>query len=184
MEQRVELDNIRAFWLAPLASTIPLIPFFGLPSSPLFLGKLMGDPTHPFLWPHWGPFLAAMAVVFDGTLLAYFVAIPLFLILRAVGKLSVIRVLVLFGLAGILASQLVHLAQGFRQPGLREFAVSWLSPLFGCLCGLASGACFALIANRRFPPAARRALAYSLPIATLAASGSALVWSASAWRIR
>ena len=42
---------------------------------------------------------------------------------------------------------------------------------------------FALIANRRFPPAAR-ALAYSLPIATLAASGSALVWSASAWRIR
>jgi hypothetical protein len=94
----------------------------------------------------------------------------------------VIRGLILFGLAGIVASQLVHLAEGFRQPGLREFAVSWLSPLFGCLCGLASGTCFAFLANRRFPPAAR-AFTYSLPIVILAASASALVWSAQAGRI-
>jgi hypothetical protein len=89
-----------------------------------------------------GPWLAAMAVVFDGTLLAYFVAVPVYLVLKAAGATSVVRVLVLFSLAGVLASQLVHVTQGFRQPGLREFAVSWLSPLFGCLCGLVSGACF------------------------------------------
>jgi hypothetical protein len=38
-----------AFWLAPLLSTIPQIPLFSLPLSPLYLGKLMGDPAHPFL---------------------------------------------------------------------------------------------------------------------------------------
>jgi hypothetical protein len=98
MEKRPRHDENPAFWLAPLASTIPLIPFFSLPSSPLFLGKLMGNPAHLFLWPHLGPWLAAMAVVFDGTLLAYLMAVPVFLLLQATGKPSVIRVLVVFSL--------------------------------------------------------------------------------------
>jgi hypothetical protein len=169
-----------AFWLAPLVSTIPLIPFFSLPSSPLFLGRLMGDLSHPFLWPQWGPWLAAMAVIFDGTLLAYFMAVPAFLYYKATGKWSVMRVLIFFSLVGVLASQFVHVAQGFRQPGLRDFAVSWLSPLFGCLCGLVSGAFFALVASRRFPLAVR-ALVYGLPVAILVTCGSALVWSAKVW---
>ncbi|MGA3043462.1 MAG: hypothetical protein ABSF54_22020 [Bryobacteraceae bacterium] len=177
MKKSSQHNENPAFWLAPLASTIPLIPFFSLPSSPLFLGKLMGDPAHPFPWPHLGPWLAAMAVVFDGTLLAYFVAVPLYLLLRSAGTPSVIRLLVAFALAGVMASQLVHVAEGLRQPGLREFAVSWLSPLFGCLCGLFSGACFALFRNRRFRPAAR-ALVYSLPAAVLVTCGGVLVWSA------
>jgi hypothetical protein len=183
MEAHFRNNEGLAFWLSPLVSTIPLIPFFSLPSSPLFLGKLMGDPTHPFLWPQLGPWLAAMAVVFDGTLLAYFVAVLVYLFLKAAGTMSVVRVLVLFSLAGVLASQLVHLTQGFRQPGLREFAVSWLSPLFGCLCGLVSGACFALLANRRFSVTAR-ILVYSLPVAILVACGSTLVWAARLSQIR
>ena len=126
MEKHLRSNEPLAFWLAPLASTIPLIPFFSLPSSPLFLGKLMGDPAHPFLWPHLGPWLAAMAVVFNGMLLAYFTALPVYLVLKATGTMPAIRTLVLFSLAGVLASQLVHVTQHFRQPGLREFAVSWL----------------------------------------------------------
>jgi hypothetical protein len=183
MEKRPRPNENPAFWLAPLAATIPLIPFFSLPASPLFLGKLAGEPANPFLWPHLGPWLAAMAVVFDGTLLAYFVAVPVYLLLKSTGKISVIRVLVVFSLAGVLASQLVHVVEDFRQPGLREFAVSWLSPLFGCLCGLVSGACFTLLRNCRFSLAAR-ALVYSLPAAILAVCGGTLVWSAQVWRIR
>jgi hypothetical protein len=175
-----------AFWLAPLFSTIPLIPFFSLPSSPLYLGKLMGDPTHPFLWPRLGPWLAAMAVIFDGTLLGYvgalLIAVPVYVLLRTTGRLSMIRVLILFSLVGVLASQFVHVVQGFRQPDLREFAESWLSPLFGCICGLLSGACFAISANRRFSLAGK-ALVYSLPVAVLAVCASTLVWSARSWRI-
>jgi hypothetical protein len=38
-------------WPGMTVSTVSLPPFFSLPSSPLFLGKLMGDPTHPFLSP-------------------------------------------------------------------------------------------------------------------------------------
>lgn len=146
----------------------------------------MGDPNHPFMWAHLGPWLAAMAVIFDGTLLGYFMALlmalPIYLYLKASGKTSVIRVLILFALAGICASQLVASMQGFRQPGLRDFAVSWSSPLLGCLCGLVSGAFFALFANRRFPATAR-GLVYSLPVAVLVACGSTLIWSAKVWRI-
>jgi hypothetical protein len=183
-----------AFWLAPLVSTVPLIPFFSLPSSPLFLGRLMGDPTtHPFLLPQWGPWLAAAAVIFDGTLLAYLVAVPIYLtlfgsgrftpdLLGTIGELSMVRVLILFSLAGILASQFVHAVQDFRQPALREFAVSWLSPLFGSICGLISGACFAFFANRHFSLAARR-IVYSLPVAVVVACGSILVWSANMMKV-
>jgi hypothetical protein len=177
-----------AFWLAPIVSTIPLIPFFSLPSSPLFLGRLMGDSTtNPFLQPQLGPWLAAAAVVFDGSVLAYLVAVFIYLPLlgsgrihwdffNAAGKLSLKRVLILFSLAGVSASQFVHWAQDFREPALREFAVSWLSPLFGCLCGLISGACFAFVANRRFSPGAR-VLVYSMPVTIVVACGGILFWS-------
>jgi hypothetical protein len=175
-----ENENL-AFWLSPLAAALPLIPFFAFPSSPLFLGKLMGESGHPFLWPQLGPWLAAIAVVFDATLLAYFMAVPLWFLVKALDRLSVMRMLLVFALAGILASQLVHVAQGFRQPALREFAVSWLSPLFGCACGLVSGAFFLMLANRRFPAAAR-AIAAALPVAVLLVCGSTLVWSANVWR--
>jgi hypothetical protein len=186
MEEHRWHNEKLAFWLAPLLSTIPLIPFFSLPSSPLYLGKLMGDPTHPFLWPRLGPWLAAMAVIFDGTLLGYFVAllmaVPVYVLFRTTGRLSVIRVLILFSLTGVLASQFVHVVQGFRQPGLREFAGSWLSPIFGCICGLLSGACFVISANRRFSLAGK-ALVYPLPVAVLVVCASTLVWSARVWRI-
>jgi hypothetical protein len=182
MEEHFRNNEGPAFWLSPLVSTVPLIPFFSLPTSPLFLGKLMGDPTHPILWPRLGPWLAATAVVLDGTLLAYFVAVFVYLLLKTNRTMSVLRVLILFSLAGLLASQLVHITQGFRQPGLRQFAVSWLSPVFGCLCGLVSGACFTLLANRRFSAIARTLL-YSLPVAILVACGSALVWAAKLSKI-
>jgi hypothetical protein len=177
MERQFSDNENLAFWLAPLVSTIPLIPFLSLPSSPLFLGRLIGDASHPFLWPGLGPWLAAAAVIFDGTLLAYFMAVPVYLLLISARRTSVMRVVIFFCLAGVSASQFVHLIQSFRQPGLREFAVSWLTLLFGLLCGLASGVFFALFANRRFSKAAR-VLGYSLPITIIAACGSALVWSA------
>ena len=186
MNERRWQNERLAFWLAPLLSTIPLLPFFSLPASQLYLGRLTGDPTHPFLWPRLGPWLAAMAVIFDGTILSYFVAlliaVPVYLLFRATGRLSVIRVLILFSLSGVLASQLVHVVQAFRQPGLREFAESWWSPLFGCVCGMLSGACFAFCACRRFS-LAERALAYSLPVMVLVVCATTLVWSAQVWRI-
>jgi len=182
-----------AFWLSPLAATLPLIPFFSVPSSPLFLGKLMGGAPNPFHSPGLGPWLAAMAVVCDGTLLAYFVAafiyLPMFSsgrihpnMFNATGRLSLVRVLILFGLAGISASQFVHWAQNFREPALRAFAVSWASPLFGCLCGLVSGACFAFFAKRQFSPIARM-LVYSVPVIVVLACGSTLVWSSKLPRV-
>jgi hypothetical protein len=183
-----------AFWLAPMVSTIPLIPFFSLPSSPLFRGRLMGGATNPFLQPQWGPWLAAAAVIFDGSLLAYFVAVfiyPLLFgsgrihrdLLNAAGKLSLMRVLMLFSLAGVSASQLVHWVQNFREPALRAFAASWQAPLFGCLCGLISGACFAFFANRQFSPGAR-ALVYSLPVTIVVACGGILIWSSKVMPVR
>jgi hypothetical protein len=188
-------DNANpAFWLAPIVSTIPLIPFFSLPSSPLFLGRLMGDTTNPFLQPLLGPWLAAAAVIFDGSLLAYLIAVFIYLTLfvsgrihrdffNATGKLSLVRVLILFSLAGVSASQFIHWIEDFREPALREFAVSWLSPLFGCLGGLISGACFGFFANRQFSPRAR-ALVYSLPVAIVVACGGILFWSSKVIRVR
>ena len=57
-------------------------------------------------WPVWGPWLSSMAVVFDGTILAYFVAflfiLPIYLLYRGNRKVTVTGLLVLFG----------HLAEG------------------------------------------------------------------------
>jgi len=98
-----------------------------------------------------GPWLAAAAVIFDGTILAYIMACVLYAFFRATQEpMTARRVLVLFSVTGVFASQLVHWFEHFRQPALSAFADSWLSPIFGCLCGLTAGACFALFANRRF----------------------------------
>jgi hypothetical protein len=102
----------------------------------------------------------------DGILLAYLMALPLYFVLRTGGKLPVVA----FGMAGVLASQVVHALQNFRQPALREFAISGWSPLFGLACGLSAGACFVLLRNRRFPR-----LAYGLPAAVVTLCGCLLV---------
>jgi hypothetical protein len=175
MDRRTPGNRNLAFWLAPMASTIPLILFFGLRVSPWYIGKLMGEPAHPFPWLRLGPWLGTAGVVFDGMLLAYFMAVPVYLTVFRTGRNR--PTLLAFCLAGILASQLVHGVQHFRQPGLREFATSWLSPFFGCLCGLAAGACFVLLARRRFSPVAR-VLLYAMPVAILLACGGSLLWSA------
>lgn len=139
-DSRTQENERLAFWLAPFFSTVPLVPLFGLRASPLFLGRLMDDPSHPMNWTGWGPWLSSMAVVFDGTILAYVVAfffvLPIYLFYRRAREVSVIGIMTIFGLGGVCASQLVHLLQGFRQPDLSAFANSWLSPLIGCLCGL------------------------------------------------
>jgi len=183
-----------AFWLAPVASVVPLIIFFGVSSSPLFIGRLMGEPAHPFLWPRIGAWVGTAGVAFDGTLLAYLTAIPMYFVVIRTGHIrraflnntetpSLVRLIAAFGIAGVLASQLVHLAQNFRQPYLRAFAESWLSPLFGFLCGLFASACFVLLANSRLSARARALLA-ALPIAVVFACGGVLIWSASVMSAR
>ena len=179
--QRTWENDALALWLAAPVSTIPLIPLFSMPSSPLFLGRLMGEAGHPFLWPRLGPWLSAMGVLFDGTLLAYtmllLIVVPVYLGFRASGKRSVARLVIAFSLAGVIASQVVHVLQGFRQPALRTFAVSWLSLVLGCLCGLAAGLFFVLFAQKQRSIPGRAAL-YPLPIAVLVACAAVLVWSA------
>jgi hypothetical protein len=187
MKRRFIANDNLAFWLAPVASVVPLILFFGVSSSPLFIGKLMGEPAHPFLWSRLGAWIGTAGVTFDGILLAYLMAIPIYFVvlrrrhirrafLKNTGTLSLVPLVAVFCVAGILASQMVHLAQHFRQPGLRAFAESWLSPFFGFLCGLFASACFVLLANSRISPKARTFLA-SLPIAVVAACGGILIWS-------
>jgi hypothetical protein len=180
------LENERlALWLAPFVSVLPLVPLFGIPASPLFLGRLMADPRHPMNWPVWGPWLSSMAVVFDGAILAYFVGflvvLPIYLFFRGNRALSMVGAVAIFGLGGVLASQLVHLLQGFRQPELRAFATSWLSPVMGCVCGLAAGAFFAAFARRRLSPDTR-ILLFPLPLAAVVTCAVALIAAARVWR--
>src|SRR5215813_9698216 len=63
-------NEILSLWLAPIVATLPLIPFFTLRFSPLFLGALMAD-RGPTTWPWIGPVVSAAGVVFDGTILGY-----------------------------------------------------------------------------------------------------------------
>ena len=53
-DERILENEVLALWLAPLVSTLPLIPFFSLRFSSLFLGTLMADPSHPTNWPWLG----------------------------------------------------------------------------------------------------------------------------------
>jgi hypothetical protein len=168
-----------ALWLAPLAAPLPLVIFFSLPGSPLFLGKLMGaGEANPFLRPHLGPWLALAAVVFDATVLAYVVVTPFWLLLKAshasVEHWPLTRVAVLLSLAGIGMAFLVRGLQDFQQAGLRDFALSWLSPLFGCLCGLSATACFAWLVRRRWLSRERMVL-YPLPLAVLVVCATVLM---------
>ncbi len=144
----------------------------------------MADPTHPTNWVGWGPVLSAISVTFDGTILAYFiafcVALPIYLLYRRDGKVTATGVLLIFSLSGVVASQVVHLLEHFRQPGLREFANSWLSPLIGCLCGLVAGLFFWILRNRRISGAARYLL-YPLPILVLIVGGFTLARVAHIW---
>jgi hypothetical protein len=160
-----------ALWLVPLAATVPLAIFFSVPGSPLFLGKLTGEQSGSvFLLPHLGPWLSLAAIVFDATLLGYVVIAPVWLLLKAahvrVERWPLARVASLLSLAGIGLSFVVRATQNFQQPGLRLFATSWLSPLFGCLCGLSAAAGFAWLIRQRWLVRAGRAL-YVLPGAVL-----------------
>jgi hypothetical protein len=172
-------------WLAPFFSTLLLVPLFGLRGSPFFLGRRIDQPSHPMNWPVWGPWLSSMAVVFDGTRLAYFVAclvvLPVYWLYHENRAVSFAGVLAIFGSGGIAASQLVHLLQGFRQADLRAFAKSWWSPLIGCVCGLVAGACFAALARRPLSRATKTFL-YPLPVAAVVVCAVALLAAAKAWR--
>lgn len=179
-KKRDDSVNHLAFWLAPMTASLPLIPAFSFRPSPLFLGTLMADPNHPFLWPWLGPCIVAVAIFFDATLLAYVFSGPLyFLVLRGNRKLPTLQVLIFFSLTGILAALVVHEAATFRQPGLQHFALSWLSPVLGCLCGLVAGTAYIWLAKRDVS-SALRPIAYSLPVVILAGCGLILIWSASA----
>ena len=171
----MDKNEALALWLAPFVSTLPLVPLFSIPSSPLFLGRLMDDPSHPANW----AWVSAAAVFFDGSLMAYFfgflLVLPVYLAYRRSGRLPVMRVLTLFGFAGVCASQMVHLLQAFRQPDLAAFANSWLSPVIGCLCSLVAGAFFCVFAKRNYSWG--RAM-YPVPVAVVIACGVVLIQAA------
>jgi hypothetical protein len=182
--QRTSQNEAAAFRLAPLVAAIPLIPFMSVPSSPWFLGKLMDDPGHPFNWPHTGPLISALAVLFDagilGILTVLFIVAPAYAALRHHGKNSVRNTLILCAVAGVMASQLARMtSQSFRQADLRAFANSETSPILGCLCGLAAGAFIAYFANRRIA----YALSWFAPVAVLVISAVFLTWSGEVYRV-
>ena len=174
-----------AFWLTPLAATTPLVPVFSIRSSPLFLGTLMGDPTHPTNWPLWGPLLSAMGVVFNGTLLGYAaelcLVLPFYLLLRYRGRVSADRMIVVYVIVGIAASQAVHMLQRFQQPGLRAFADSWFAVAMGGACGLAGGLFFVATASAEISTP-RRIVSLIAPIALLAICAGTIIWSSNLWR--
>jgi hypothetical protein len=173
-------NEAAALWLAPLVATLPLIPFFSVPASPLFLGRLMDDPSHPMNWPRLGPLISAMAVVFDGEILgclvALFLVVPAYVGLRENGRNSANNVVMVCTAAGLIASQIGRLiAQGFRQADLRAFANSWQSPIIGCLCGLAAGLFIVYFRNRSLA----RVPVCCAPVAALVISAGLIVWSGS-----
>jgi len=183
--QRNWHDEAATLWLAPLVATIPLIPIMSIRSSPFFIGRLMDDPTHPFNWPHTGPLISAAAVVFDaeilGILFVLFLVAPVYWGLRQYGKNSARNIAIVCGGAGILASQIARMiSHGFRQPDLRAFASSGISPILGCLCGLAAGGFIAAFANRRMA----RVPVFFIPAAALGICVVVIMWSSQLWRGR
>jgi hypothetical protein len=119
-----------------------------------------------------------MGVLFDGTILGYVMtyvlAVPIYFLVKEHTQMSVARVMILFCLTGVAASQVVHGLQNFRQPGLREFASGWMSPVFGCLCGAAAGLFFAACRKYSLPERVRPFF-YALPAFTLILCGFLLV---------
>jgi hypothetical protein len=174
-----EKNDVSVLWLAPLVATLPLIAFCCLPASPWFLGRLMDEPSHPMNQPVIGPLISAMAVVFDGQILAGLMVLllvaPAFIGLRANGRISTRNILALTGAAGVVASQIARLiVQNVRQADLRLFANSWESPVIGCICGLAAGAFIAYFMKRRIA----RPFAYLTPIAAQALAAVILIAAA------
>jgi hypothetical protein len=183
--QRNWHDEAATLWLAPLVATIPLIPIMSIRSSPFFIGRLMDDPTHPFNWPATGSLISAAGVVFDAEILGIFFVLflvaPVYWGLRQYGKNSARNILIVCGGAGILASPIARMiSHGFRQADLRVFASSGISPILGCLCGLAAGAIIATFANRRMA----RLSIFSIPPAALFICTVVIMWSADLWRGR
>ncbi len=146
----------------------------------------MADSTHPTNAAWFGPWLSALAVVFNGTMLGYSVTLvaglPVYLLLRRAGHLSVKGSVVMFVLLGIFASQLVGALEHFSQPGLHAFAHSWFSPFFGAACGLVGGVFFVVCANRRSGEA--HPFFYLLPVFVLSFSAIVQVWEARIWIAR
>jgi hypothetical protein len=164
-------NEAAALWLAPVAATIPLIPFVSIPSSPFFLGKLMDDPMHPFNWPHIGPLISAMAAFLDaeslGIVIVLFLVAPIYAMLRKCGRNTAGYILTACAVSGVVASLIARvIAQSFRQADLRAFANSEASLGLGCLCGLAAGGFVAYFAGRRIA----RPLICCAPISALAVS--------------
>jgi hypothetical protein len=160
------------FWMAPLAAAAALVPFFSLPASPWFLGRLTGEPA--MAWPA----AAAMGVILDATILGYVMTytmtLPIYFGLKAKTRMSLARVMLLFCLTGIAGSQVVHALQNFRQPALRAFASGWLPPVFGCLCGAVAGLTFLLFRKVRIPETAQP-FVYAAPAFTVILCGFLLV---------
>jgi hypothetical protein len=189
---RILENEILALWLAPLVSTLPLIPFFSFRFSPLFLGALMADASHPTNWPWLGPLIAATGVIFDGTILGgvaeLLIALPIYLVLRKFGWLSRPKVVALGVLAAIGASQFVAFTQRsspFQQSALTQFAVSSLSPALACLSGGTAGLCVAYLTSRRTK--LREPLSFFgflLPIVSLMICVLTLTSSSQVWRAR
>jgi len=183
-------NELLALWLAPIVSTLPLIPFFTLRFSPLFLGTLMAD-RGPTTWPWIGPVVSAAGVVFDGTILGYaalfVVGLPVYLILRKLNHLSPVHIVLLGAIAGIIASQFVaYVVQHrgpFKQPGLTEFALSWSSFLLGGLSGGVAGWFVAHLSGyRKQFETTRVFLAFLLPIGAEILCAFVIVASAQAWK--
>jgi hypothetical protein len=190
-QERIIENEVLGLWLAPLVATLPLIPFFSLRLSPLFLGTLMADPTHPTNWPWIGPSIAAMGVILDGAILGgvgeILIALPIYLVLRKYGRASAINVVLLGVLTAIAASQFVAFRHShpFQQPGLNQFATSWLSPALACLSGGAAGLCVAYLTARRTQ--LRESLSFFgflLPIVSLMVCVLTLTSSSQVWRAR
>ena len=157
-----------ALWLAPVVSTLPLIPFFAVRLSPFYLGTLMGEASQSGsrmdLSAAWtGPVLSGIAVLFDGTIFGYILlvllAFPLYFSLQELGGLSARSLLIAFAMVGVAGSQFAHMLTNFREPGLREFANGPWSPLLGLMCGLVAGAFVICFPRLRIPRASRQAVA-------------------------
>lgn len=137
--------EVAAFWSVPLAGSLFLIPWFAVPLSPLFLGRLVPGENI-------GVGLSAVVVLLNGSILGYSVIIlfslPVYVVIRNLIGITLQRMYLLAGVSGILASFVVRSLHNFKQPLLRSFADSIISPLIGLFCGLGAGILFSYIAAR------------------------------------
>lgn len=136
--------EIAAFLVAPLVASLFLFPWFVIPQSPFFLGSLAPEENI-------GVGLSALAVMINGSILGYLTvgvfSIPTYLAIRSMTGMTLWRLYLLAGVSGVLASLLVRFVQNFKQPLLRSFAESMISPIFGLFCGLTAAAIFSFIAG-------------------------------------